>query len=121
MSFKRVSSNGRAGVFQTPDVGSIPTIRSNFKRSSRSGSAEPCQGSSTSSTLVDRSKFGVVIANGKQPGLHPGNESSILSDSTNCGRGRVVRRRVVAPFTGVQFSPVTPVCGRSSEERAARS
>lgn len=51
-------------------------------RSSSSGRMERCQRSDTGSNPVDRSKFGPVIANGKQLRLHRRNWSSILHRST---------------------------------------
>lgn len=43
----------------------------------------PWSGPRNTGASKKRLKFGSVIANGKQPVLHAGNESSILSRSTN--------------------------------------
>lgn len=56
--------------------------------------------------IVEKFKFGVVIANGKQLDLHSRNESSILSDSTKFDVSSVVERRIVVPVARVQSSYV---------------
>lgn len=110
-----MSSNGRASVFQTEDVGSLPAIRSSLRYSS-SGKDRTLPAFGRRFESVIPLQVRVSSDNGSTFRLHRKGQGSIPWRSTKCGRGRVVRRRIVNPSTRVQFSPVTPGAHRPTGE-----